>query len=84
MVQEESLRRELLRGEPGDGDKEVPEAEIRGAEGEAALRGLQFGAGGVGRVRVPVDRGDVDVVHVAGGDKAEEDGGERRVLGAHR
>ncbi|XP_018472669.1 tubby-like F-box protein 7 [Raphanus sativus] len=28
----------------------------------------------MGRVRVSVDRGDVDVVHVAGGDKAEEDG----------
>ncbi|KAJ4865761.1 tubby-like F-box protein 1 [Raphanus sativus] len=32
----------------------------------------------MGRVRVSVDRGDVDVVHMAGGDKAEEDGDKSR------
>lgn len=72
----------LLRRLAGDCDPEVSGAEGGGDEGEATFCGFQPCAGGLGRLRVPMDRGDGGGVSVSGRDQAEEDGGDGRELGA--
>lgn len=76
------LHRELLLGLTGDRDPEVPGGEGGGDEGEAAFCRLQPGAGGLGRLHIPVDRGDVDGLSVSGGDQAQAHGGDGRHSGA--
>ena len=84
VVQEEGFRGELLRGEPFDGDQALPGAEIHCAQREAALRGLQFGPRGLGRLRLPLDRRHGPGLPLPRRDQAQEDGHHRRELGAHR
>ena len=83
VVPEEDLRGELLRGGAEDGDQEVPGGEIYRAEGEAALRGLQPGAGRLGSLRAPLDRRHGRRLSLARGDPPQTDGHHRREPRAH-
>lgn len=78
------VRRELLRGVAGDDDSAVPGGAGGGDEGEAAFRGFQPRAGGVGWVCAAVDQSDGGGVPVAGGDQAQADGGDGREPRADR
>lgn len=68
VVPTADIRRQLLRHQPQHHDPPLPGGPIDRAQGKAPFRRLQSRAGGVGRLRVPVDCGHVPSLPLARGD----------------